>query len=277
MKLKTEGKRAMANKLQQLLLASLLSAPTSLFGATIAEGDCGDGTVWNFSTDSVLTIGGTGSIADYSARLDVPWYTPYAKSIRKIVVEEGVTHIGNYAFADCRATEVDLPEGLESIGNYAFRYCHNISRIDLPASLVEIGKFAFDQTNLDTVFLSAETPPTIGTNAFVNSSDINSDIAGTTSNVDELAFPFLAVPPTAIDAYKDAWPTYAEGIVCPDTIVKEFTSLPTERDGQAANRQTWVYDLYGHLVRHQPEDGNSLQGLPNGIYIQNGKKYRINQ
>ena len=47
--------------------------------------------------DGVLTIKGTGKMADYKTETDVPWYE-HRSEITEIVVEEGITHIGNMAF-----------------------------------------------------------------------------------------------------------------------------------------------------------------------------------
>lgn len=264
-------KKAMENK-KRLLALCLLSVPSLLLAETADEGSCGESVFWQFSTDSVLSIGGDGAMDDYNARIEVPWYSKHTKDIRKIVVEKGVTHIGSYAFADCPATTVELSEGIESIGNYAFRYCHNIRRIELPASLEEIGKFAFDQTDLDTVYIKNGTPPQIGANAFVNSKGINTDIAGTTTDVNDPGFPFIAVPCTAVDTYKEAWPAYTEGIVC-----AAQNSLPEAVRAETDRHDIRLYDLHGRLIGQEVELDERLQALPKGIYIAGRKKHIVNK
>ena len=236
--------RDMASKRLRSFLI-VLAAVANLHAGSIAEGVCGDNVSWQISTDAVLTISGTGAMDDYSARIDVPWYADYSKSIRKIVVEEGVSHIGKYAFADCVAKEVDLSEGLSSIGNYAFRYCHNIQSITFPASLESVGKFAFDQTNLETVVVTGSTPPALGTKAFVTANDINTDVAGTSTTVNDLDYPYFSVPCGNVEDYKQVWPTYAAGVYCADDFAREY-------DGEGNSR----YILFAEN-RYTPK-GNSL-------------------
>ena len=51
---------------------------------------------WNFE-NGILTIKGTGAMDNYRNESDAPWYA-HRSEITKIVVEEGITHIGNMAF-----------------------------------------------------------------------------------------------------------------------------------------------------------------------------------
>lgn len=214
--------------MKRLSITALLF-PCVLSANTIDGGDCGKGVSWSFSSDSVLIISGTGAMDDYTSRMDVPWYGDYAKKIRKIVVEDGVSHLGKYAFASCDAKNVELGDGLKSIGNYAFRYCHNVQYLTLPPSLETIGKYAFDQTNIDVVIVEGTTPPTLGAKAFVTSSDLSTDIAGTTTTVNDLGFPFFSVPCGVADVYKSVWTDYANGVYCADSIAKEYDGLGNYR------------------------------------------------
>ena len=89
---------------------------------TVASGTCGadgDNLSWALSSDGTLTINGSGAMADYEG-YGSPWYD-YAFSyvsdkeiIKKIVVHEGVTSIGNYAFENCwNAESISLPGSVE--------------------------------------------------------------------------------------------------------------------------------------------------------------------
>ncbi|MBR7155112.1 MAG: leucine-rich repeat protein, partial [Paludibacteraceae bacterium] len=62
------------------------------------SGTCGDNLTWEL-TDGVLTISGTGAMSNYTSSSS-PWYS-YRSSITSVVIEEGVTNIGNYAFYNC--------------------------------------------------------------------------------------------------------------------------------------------------------------------------------
>ena len=52
-------------------------------------------------------------------------------------------HIGNYAFRDSGAESIALPEGVTSIGDYAFAHNDRLKEITLPQSLTSIGWYAF--------------------------------------------------------------------------------------------------------------------------------------
>lgn len=70
-----------------------------------------------------LTISGNGAMADYAQASDVPWY---GQTFSNMSIEDGVTHIGNNAFANCnnamidRITSIDIPASVRSIGTKAF-------------------------------------------------------------------------------------------------------------------------------------------------------------
>ena len=52
-------------------------------------------------------------------------------------------HIGSHAFCDSGAESIALPEGVTSIGNFAFAYNDRLKEIALPQSLTSIGHYAF--------------------------------------------------------------------------------------------------------------------------------------
>ena len=128
--------------------------------------------IWKLEGET-LFISGTGKMEDFSEVVNsegylvttAPWYD--AKDCNRIVIEEGVTTIGDYAFWNkTRVKSVTLPESLVSIGklafgagaflkeinlldsityigNNAFASCHVLTSIRLPASLKKIESFTF--------------------------------------------------------------------------------------------------------------------------------------
>lgn len=129
------------------------------------------GTNWSFS-GGTLTVWGDGKMNDYAEYPDFnrpPWYKSYKDVITKIVVEDGVTHVGNYAFADLRNVEfVQLPGSLTSIGNYAFRSLANLPQIEIPESVTSIGNYAFQNLYKVTAIRLPDGLRTLGEHAFNN-------------------------------------------------------------------------------------------------------------
>ena len=69
---------------------------------------CGDSATFTLSKDGVLTISGSGSIYDSDKHL-FGWAF-YKDDIKKIIVENGITSIGDGAFNDCQAEEVEIAD-----------------------------------------------------------------------------------------------------------------------------------------------------------------------
>src|SRR5574344_860767 len=97
-------------KLMFLLIMICLSA--SSWAKT--NGTCGKvnaaNVTWSYvAATTTLTISGTGAMADYTYWTKAPW-NAYISSITSVVIESGVTGIGNYAFSDCSVlTSVSIP------------------------------------------------------------------------------------------------------------------------------------------------------------------------
>lgn len=80
--------------------------------------------------DGVLTISGDGATPDFIENdPELPWAEDIA-SIRKIVIEDGITRLGDRAFLGCSALEeVVLPDTLEHIGFGAFEGCSRLTDV----------------------------------------------------------------------------------------------------------------------------------------------------
>ena len=64
--------------------------------------------------------------------------------VSDLVIPEGVTSIGSYAFDGCTdLTSVTIPNGVTNIGTYAFRECSNLTCVTIPPSMATIGEMAF--------------------------------------------------------------------------------------------------------------------------------------
>ena len=79
--------------------------------AADAGGTCGESLTWTLDSSGVLTVSGTGRMAEWSSKNEVPWYRSRAE-ISKAVLEEGVTNIGGYAFYECtNLADIQIPDG----------------------------------------------------------------------------------------------------------------------------------------------------------------------
>ena len=96
---------------------------------------------WNLNKNGILNITGKGSMPDYSSYKQ-PWYS-HATSIKQIIVNEGVTSIGNYAFSQTSIIKVILPSTVIRIGNGALENCRSLESIEIPNNVRSIGKYAF--------------------------------------------------------------------------------------------------------------------------------------
>ena len=128
------------------------------------SGTCGPDLKWHLTDNGVLTISGNGEMNDYSYRNRSPW----SKSdIKRIIIGDGVTTIGKYAFADCRVlTSVTIPNNVTTIGEYAFSVCSALTSVTIPNSVTKIGSGAFSNCSELTSVTIPNSVTTIGRAAF---------------------------------------------------------------------------------------------------------------
>ena len=115
------------------------------------SGTCGNNLTWNYiEATKTLTISGSGKMYDYDMIFGIPQSiitTPWAslcQDINSVILEDGVTNIGNHAFNNCsNMTSITIPSSVESIGEYAFQFCSKITSIIVPNNVNYIGVNAF--------------------------------------------------------------------------------------------------------------------------------------
>ena len=96
---------------------------------------------WKMSDDGTLTIFGT-KMDDYELN-NAPW-SFRRNIIKKVIIKDGVTNIGEGAFCYCRnLTSITIPNTVESIGKGAFAYCSSLVSITIPNSVTSIGISVF--------------------------------------------------------------------------------------------------------------------------------------
>ena len=111
-----------------------------------------DGLTWTLYEDGTLTISGTGAMKDYNIN-DTQSPVINHQNVKKVMIEDGVTNIGNYAFYFCEnLTSLTLPDSVTSIGDSAFDTCRGLTNITIPEGVTNIGDCAFyDCSNLTSI------------------------------------------------------------------------------------------------------------------------------
>ena len=141
--------------------------------AEVASGTSGD-VNWTLTDEGTLTISGTGAMEDWGMANDVPWYGSRT-SIKKIVIEDGVTSIGACAFYEySNLTEVTIGSSVESIGNSAFYMCSSLTSVTIPDSVTRIGDGAFFGCIALTSVTIGNSVESIGFRAFYKCSALTS-------------------------------------------------------------------------------------------------------
>lgn len=150
---------------------------------------------WYSDMNRKLWITGKGTMGNYTSYEFTPWASNN-RTPNKVIVKEGVTSIGSYAFANPSISEVELPKttlnqicefafsqsvisticlnrGITTIGNNAFADCKNLKTIKLSESITTIGEAAFSKcTSLKDIKLP-ENIQEIGEAAFYECKSLN--------------------------------------------------------------------------------------------------------
>ena len=129
------------------------------------SGTCGPNLKWHLTDNGVLTISGKGEMYDY---LEDYNRLPWSKSdIKRIIIGDGVTTIGGFAFASCSAlTSVTIPNSVTEIGGGAFYRCSSLTSVTIPNSVTKIGSDAFKDCSALTSVTIPNSVTTIGWGAF---------------------------------------------------------------------------------------------------------------
>lgn len=136
-----EAGEEVVNELE--VLANELDADSMIPEEEEAEesNDSSDGNVtWEFDAEtSTLIISGTGGLENYDYYSE-PWYS---EELDSVIIQNGVTSIGDFAFFNCNLTHVEIPSSVTSIGENAFALCKNLTSAEIPSSVKNIGEGAF--------------------------------------------------------------------------------------------------------------------------------------
>ena len=128
-----------------LMLALVIACvcAISLQTTAVTSGIGYDNLTWTLDDAGTLTISGAGPMRDYLTTGMTPWDN-YCKSIENIVIGDGVTTIGDYAFYGCtNLTSITIGKSVTTIGTYAISSCVKLTAVTIPDSVTTIRDHAF--------------------------------------------------------------------------------------------------------------------------------------
>lgn len=150
---------------------SISAVPPVIAGAT--SGECGENATWSYDAGTrTLTVSGKGAIYDYKNSSEIPWFQ-HNVNVDALVIEDGITRIGNYAFYQCEEGSVKVPDSVTSIGDHAFDESPYLYTITIPSAVEVIGASAFaNGERTEHVYIKSDTVE-IGKEAFAGCAKMN--------------------------------------------------------------------------------------------------------
>ena len=137
----------------------------------LGSGECGTNITWTLTPEGVLTLSGTGKTDS------TPYYnmwSEYASYINELVVEEGITAIGESLFYELPVlSKITLPNSLLELEDKAFFGCVSLKEIELPSSLVSLGDYVFSECANLTAIRIPGSVSTVGNRCFSGCSNLS--------------------------------------------------------------------------------------------------------
>ena len=108
---------------------------------------CGDTCSARLDENDTLTVSGQGKMWGYNAttRYETPWFEDRLK-IKKVVVDDGIENIGQWAFYGCGSIEtVNLSQSVKTVDHYAFDEDSRVQHISMYDTTVWSYQDNFDE------------------------------------------------------------------------------------------------------------------------------------
>ena len=137
--------------------------------------------------EGTLTISGNGAMKDWANEVDKPWNS-IKNNIKNVVIYDGVTSIGTYAFTNCgNLATVSIPYSITSIERWAFKNTA-LSTVSLPDGITYIGDYAFE--NCVTSINIPSSLKVINEGVFWNSKLTSIEIPNSITSIGNRAFEY---------------------------------------------------------------------------------------
>lgn len=152
------------NKTRLLLLALMMALGGQQIWAEVIRGQYKLCSYVIDTETGKMTVSGSGSVMNNFSRNDGE---QYKSIVKELVVEEGITEIANWAFANFVELEsVQLPNTLTKIGQSVFASCEKLTSVNIPQGLTVIDAAAFHSCSALPEIILPEGLITIGSAAF---------------------------------------------------------------------------------------------------------------
>ena len=173
----------------------LFFAVISFSYALLAQSEKSENLKWKL-INNTLNISGHGDMPSYVSYSEDGSHTItnaeswYNEQIEKVIIQAGITSIGEGAFANYRNLKtVIIPNTVTNIGKYAFMSCSNLQSVFIPNSVTKIGKFAFYECKQLLTITMSNSVTDIESQAFMNCRNLSSIlISNNVTNIGEYAF-----------------------------------------------------------------------------------------
>lgn len=94
------------------------------------------------------------------------------KSLQRLVFNDGLKTIQNYNAYQINLSVVKLPNSVETIGSYSFASNDKLTTVYIGSGLMSVATYGFGNCErLTEIYITANTAPTLGSNAFANIAD----------------------------------------------------------------------------------------------------------
>ncbi len=156
-------------------VSELTAKVDGITGDVVSVGKCGNNINYVLYSDGKLILKGTGAMFDYDSNTNASPFNNN-QNITSVVVSEGITAVGEYAFQYCNNLKTAvLPTTLKTIKRNSFmphideymvhQNLYGLTEITIPPKVTEIAKFAFSGTAIKSVTIPASVT-TVGEQAF---------------------------------------------------------------------------------------------------------------
>jgi len=247
--------------MKRLLLSLFVLIPCMVY-AEVYSGVAGD-CKWSLNTvTGVLTINGKGEMGS-----TLPTWLKYRYSIKCVLLENGVTSIGEEAFDDCSSlTSVTIPNSVTSIGKYAFRGCSSLTSVTIPNSVTSIGGYAFGECSSLTSVTIPNSVTSIGDCAFRGCSSLTSvAIPNSVTEIGVFAFYTCVNLETVISYSKN--PPYLSSKTFPLNC-KLYIPDGTRSIYSSANWDTYSFEggIYEFNALFEPSEHYYLRNVSTNLF-----------